>query len=99
MTYIQAIQDAIRHVHGCESHHIESIHVHEEFQGQIVWSGAVEVFDLIDHPQAKQCYAWGFKNDVDKWQYVAVLQVTPIDSPRKAVQAHVLAVRQGKATS
>jgi hypothetical protein len=35
--------------------------VHETFQGQTVWAGEVEVFDLVGHPKAKRCYAWAHK--------------------------------------
>jgi len=98
MTYIEAIRDAIRHLHGCDSRHIESVPVHEEFQGETVWSGIVEVFELLGHPQAKKCYAWGFTDDLGKGQYIAVLDASPVDSPRKAVQAYILTICQGKAT-
>ena len=32
--------------------------VHEVFNGQTVWHGDVEVFDLTGHPKAKRAYAW-----------------------------------------
>ena len=95
--YLQALQDAIRNTHGCASRHTGTVAVEEAFQGKIVWQGDVEVFDLIAHPRARQGYAWGFQDGAGKWQYVAVLQVPPVDSPRKAVQAYILAVREGKA--
>lgn len=91
MNYIESIQDAIRRLHGCESRHIESVPVHEEFQGQTVWEGTVEVFDLIDHPKVKQCYAWGHhtgKGDKHS-RYVVVLKVPPVDSPIAAVRASI----------
>jgi len=91
MTYIEAIQDAIRHTHGCESRHRESVPVREEFQGQTVWSGVVEVFDLIGCRQAKQCYAWGHhagKGDKQS-RYVIVLKAPPIDSSVAAVRASI----------
>ncbi len=92
MTYIEAIQDAIRRLHGCESRHVESVAVREEFQGQTVWSGTVEVFDLIDHPKAKQCYAWGHRTGADDKgsRYVTVLKIPPIDSPVGAVRASIV---------
>jgi len=88
MTYIEAIQDAIRRVHGCESRHIESVPVHEEFQGQTIWDGTVEVFELIGHPKAHVCYAWGHHAGKDDKQsrYVTVLKIPPVDSPAFAVR-------------
>jgi hypothetical protein len=88
--YIQALRDAIVHTHGCASRFVRSEPVKEEFEGKTVWEGSVEVFDLSGHPTARQCYAWGFHDDAGKWQYVAVLQVPPVDSPQKAVQAYIL---------
>lgn len=91
MTYIEAIQDAIRHLHGCESRHIESVPVHEEFQGQTVWSGAVEVFELIGHPKATACYAWGHHavKDAKRSRYVVILKMPPVDSPIDAVRVSI----------
>ena len=91
MMYIEAIQDAIRRLHGCESRHVESVPVHEEFKGKTVWSGTVEVFDLIGHPKAKQCYAWGHRvGDRDeKSRYVVVLKAPPINSPLDAVRVSI----------
>lgn len=91
MTYIEAIQDAIHRLHGCESRHIESVPVHEEFQGQTVWDGQVEVFELIGHPKAALCYAWGQhtgKGDKES-RYVIVLKVPPVDTPIAAVMASI----------
>lgn len=91
MTYIESIQDAIRRLHGCESRHIESVPVHEEFRGQTVWSGQVEVFELTGHPKAAMCYAWGHhagKGDKQS-RYVIVLRMPPVDSPIVAVRASI----------
>ncbi len=35
----------------------------EGFEGQVVWDGIVEVFDLVGHPKAKRCYAFYFVED------------------------------------
>ena len=88
--YIQALRDAIRHTHGCESRYIETVPVKEDFKGQTAWKGDVEVFDLAGHPKARQCYAWGYRDDSGRWQYVAVLKLPPVDSPQKAIQVYML---------
>jgi len=91
MTYIEALQDAIRKMHGCESRHVESVPVKETFRGQTVWKGAVEVFDLIGHPRAKQCYSWGYSTGKDSQhaRYLAVLRIPPVDSPIAAVRVSI----------
>jgi hypothetical protein len=88
--YIQALRDAIRHMHGCASRYVGTAAVKEEYQGCPVWDGDVGIFDLADHPKASQCYAWGYHDDAGKWQYVAILKVSPVDTPRKAVQAYIV---------
>jgi len=91
MTYIEALQDAIQKTHGCASVHVESVSVHEVFRGETVWDGMVEVFALEGHGKARHCYAWGYQDDSGHGQYVAVLDVPPVDSAQKAVQAYILA--------
>ena len=88
--YIQALRDAIRHMHGCSARYVETVAVKEDFDGKPAWHGHVEVFDLANHPKASQCYAWGFHDDQAKWQYVAVLKVSPVDSPATAVRAYIV---------
>ena len=68
------LHQAIRDLHGCESEWIETMPIVETFEGQTVWEGDVEVFDLIDHPTASRCYAWSYQvNETGKRRYLAVL--------------------------
>ncbi len=85
--YIQALRDAIRNTHKCASRFVETVPVKEELNGQTVWEGKVELFDLAGNPNAAQCFAWGYKDDAGRWQYMAVLKNGPVDSARKAIQA------------
>lgn len=65
----------------------------ETFQGETVWTGEVEVFDIRGHPTAKRAYAWSHATgEGDKARrYVAVLKLPPVDSPQSAVKAAVMA--------
>lgn len=47
LDHIQEIQGVILALHGCDSKHVDSVPVHEVFQGQTAWQGTVEVFDLM----------------------------------------------------
>jgi hypothetical protein len=88
----QALQEAIKNMHGCESTFVESIPVHETFNNQTVWEGDVEVFDLIGHPQAKRCYAWSSSTDTPgRRRFHAVLGVGPITNALMAVRASIIA--------
>jgi len=88
MTYIERLKKAIKDLHGCGSKHLESVPIEEYFQGRVIWSGLVEVFELSDHPKATRCYAWSAKEGT-KENYTAVLGLPPVTSPRKAVQVAI----------
>ena len=70
---------------------MESVRVTETFNGETVWDGEVEVFDLIDHPTAVRAYAWAHETDAGKLRHVAVLHEGPVDSPETAVRAAIAA--------
>ena len=85
---ITELKDAIRATHGCESLHVKSVPVVEQFEGHIAWQGRVEVFDLIGHPKAKRAYAWTDR-DGDQNKTIAVLEISPVDSPQSAVKVAI----------
>ena len=66
MSYISDLQDVIRHLHGVESKHVQSMPVKETFQGKTVWEGIVEVFELVGHPKAPKVYAWSHETNDPK---------------------------------
>lgn len=90
--YIAELAGVIRKLHGSDATHVETVPVKEMFQGQTVWEGEVEVFDLADHPQASRIYAWTHEtDDADKpKRHVTVLHVPPIISPELAVRASII---------
>ena len=90
MSYIQELQDVIRKLHGVESRHVESVPVKEMFQGQTVWEGVVEVFDLVGHPKTHRAYAWAHDGERPKESSVAVLHIAPITSAAEAVRAALI---------
>lgn len=77
--YIAKLKDAIRATHGCGSRHFTTVPVTEIFRGKIAWQGEVEVFDLIKHPKAQSCYAWGY-DEGGKTRVTAVFGLPPVDS-------------------
>lgn len=86
-----AFQDAIRHLHSCESTWVESVPVVETFQGKTVWDGEVQVFDLVGHPKTKRAYAWSYPTEGAKRRFVAVLGVGPVVDAATAVRASIAA--------
>jgi hypothetical protein len=89
---IKELQDVIRKLHGSETTHVETVPVKETFQGQTVWEGTVEVFDLLDHPTARRIYAWSHDTDdpENPRRHVTVLHLPPAITPLKAVQASIV---------
>jgi hypothetical protein len=86
--HLTELHAAIRVMHGCESRYVRSVRVREVLNGLVAWDGTVEVFDLINHPKAKRCYAWSFQ-DGNRTRSVAVLEVPPVDSPETAVKVAI----------
>ena len=82
------LQNAIRATHGCDSHWEASVRVEEKFEGKTAWSGIVEVFALVNHPQAKYAYAWTYR-DCNKNRTTVVLKFPPVDSPQSAVKVAI----------
>ena len=89
MNYLDELRDVIHHLHGAKATHRESVPVKEVWEGQTVWEGIVEVFDLHDHPKANTAYAWTHDTDSGSKRSVAVLQVPPVVSPITAVRAAI----------
>ena len=90
--HIEELKSVIRHLHGTEATHVESVPVKETFQGRTVWEGTVEVFDLHGHPKAPKVYAWSHETDDPQKpkRHVTVLHVEPVTSPAKAVRAVII---------
>ena len=89
---IPALIDAIRHLHDVGAKHVETVHVEEKAPtGETVWSGDVEVFDLIGHAKVSRCYAWSEATTGDKRRFFAALHIPPVDSPTQAIRASIAA--------
>jgi hypothetical protein len=88
---VEALRDAIRHLHGCEATWIESIPVREEHEGRVIWDGEVQRFTLTGHPKATEAYAWSHVTTGTRRAFHAVLRLAPVDTARQAVQTAILA--------
>src|SRR5947209_6011578 len=93
---LPALEEAIRHMHGCEPTFVESVPVREMFKGATVWDGEVQVFDVKGHASARRVYAWSHAAEGTKRRFYAVLHEGPIDSPIKAVRASIVAESRRK---
>ena len=91
MNYIDELADVIRKLHGSEATHVETVPVKETFQGQTVWEGDVEVFDVAGHPRAKRAYAWSVDEGTPQERFTAVLEIPPVKSAQDAVKVSIVA--------
>jgi len=74
---------------NCKARHVASKAIMEGFEGQVVWNGIVEVFDLVEHPKAERCYAFYFVEDNGEKVIKTVLGIPPVDSEVSAVRTAI----------
>ena len=91
--YINNLSKAIAAMHNCRPIHFGSEKVTESFNGELVWSGDVEIFQIEGHPKANIAYGWAWEDEGKEIQYIGILKVPPVESPNDAVKA---AIASGK---
>jgi hypothetical protein len=92
VSHITELRDVINRLHKANAKHVQSVPVTETFQGDTVWDGIVEVFDLSGHPESNRIYAWAHETGDPNQpkRYVTVLHIPPVISPETAVRAAVV---------
>src|SRR5215216_2719266 len=89
--YIGELIAVFTKLHGCDASYVETVPVVEEFQGETVWQGDVEVFDIRGHPKATRGYGWGYTTtESGGRRYFTVLELPPVTSPQTAVKAAIM---------
>jgi hypothetical protein len=82
------LREAVERIHGSTAKLVQAVPVCETFQGQTVWEGVVQVFDLVGHPTASRAYAWSSPiEESTNRRFFAVLHKPPVGSPQAAVRA------------
>ena len=89
LDYLALLQERIQRTHQCEAVYRGSVHVHETIEGQTIWKGDVEVFQLNGHAEAKKCYAWIATEKGKSAQLVTILGKPPVNSPAMAVKSAI----------
>ena len=93
----QQLKHAVESQHGGTATFVQSVPVHETHDGETVWNGAVQVFDLAGHPKATRAYAWSSPIEGSaKRRFFAVLHTGPITGPVEAVRAAIVAEARAK---
>jgi hypothetical protein len=86
------LKTAVERQHNCKARLVQSVPVKEEHGGTIVWEGVVHVFEIYGNPKATTAYAWSSPIEgSDKRRFFAVLHQPPVDTPRAAVRAAIVA--------
>lgn len=87
-TYIDSLIEVIYNLHQVVAKHVGSEEIEEIQNDKVVWSGVVDIFEVVNHPTATHCFAWEEtcgKNQEDL-RYVAILNTQTLRTPRQAVQ-------------
>ena len=84
------IKQIIKERFGCDAQFAGFQQVNEKFNGQTIWQGTVETFDLIGHRTAKTVFVW---QDIEHAQrkIFTVLKIPPADSLQNAVKMVIAA--------
>ena len=91
MKDVDRLTRAIEKMHGVQAVHRESVPVLETWNGQTVWQGTVEVFDIKGHAETRVAYGWSHEagEGNQERRYVSVLKVPPVVDPITAVRASI----------
>src|SRR5258706_10108669 len=85
--YIAELQSTIQRLHKCQASHSRTEKVEQGVNGEVIWSGNVEVFALLGHDRALRCYAWGHLHESGQWEVTTVLAIPPVVSAESAALA------------
>lgn len=82
------LKQAVESQHGGTATHVQSVPIHQSYNGKTTWNGAVQVYDLADSPSgATRAYAWSCGREDGSRQFIIVLRAGPVTGPREAVMA------------
>jgi hypothetical protein len=86
------LKKAVESQHGCTATFVQFVPVKEMYGPEVVWVGAVAVFDIAGHPAATRAYAWSAPVEgSDDRRFHAMLHRDAITGPTEAVRAAIVA--------
>ena len=74
--------------------HVTSTPVIEVLEGNLLWEGVVETFDVACNPTVKRCYGFTYRED-DSLQCAAIAETDEVTSPQMAVKTFIASRAQG----
>jgi hypothetical protein len=82
------LKQALEFHHSGKATFLQFVQVREANGNNVVWDGAVAVFELKEHPDgAFRAYAWSQESASGKRTFFATLHGGRITGPREAVRA------------
>ncbi len=82
----------VRQRHGCNCAVLGSVWVAEPVAGERPWIGRVWLIELLGHPRASLCFAWGLPVEgTRRFDCVTVLAQSGVRTPAEAVRLHLKA--------
>jgi len=85
---ILSIKCAVEKNIGGLARHVTSTAVIEIFDGDLIWEGVVETFEVTCNPNVKRCYGFTYRED-DSLGYATIAETDEVNSPKLAVKAFV----------
>jgi hypothetical protein len=73
---------------GGIARHVTSTAVIEIFEGNLVWEGVVETFDVACNPNVKRCYGFIYREN-DSVGYATIIETDAVNSPEMAVTTFI----------
>jgi hypothetical protein len=73
---------------GGIARHVTSTPVIEVFEGDLIWEGVVETFDVDCNPHVKRCYGFTYRED-DSLGYATIAETDEVNSAKMAVKAFI----------
>jgi hypothetical protein len=88
------IKCAVERSLGGMARHVTSTPVIEVLEGNLLWEGVVETFDVACNPTVKRCYGFTYRED-DSLQCAAIAETDEVTSPQMAVKTFIASRAQG----
>jgi len=73
---------------GGMARHVASTPVIEVFEGDLIWEGVVETFDVDCNPHVKRCYGFTYRED-DSLGYATIAETDEVSSAKMAVKTFI----------
>jgi hypothetical protein len=82
------IKCAVEKSLGGIARHVTSTPIIEVFEGDLLWEGIVETFDVSCNPTIKRCYGFAYREE-ETLLYATIAETDDVNSPKMAVKTFI----------